>query len=63
MDEIFALSDRVAVLRDGELLAVEPAEVLTRQKAINLMAGRDITRRISSARACNRVRSCWRSRG
>ena len=42
MDEIFAVSDRVAVLRDGELLAVEPADVLTRQDAINLMAGRTL---------------------
>ena len=43
MDEIFALSNRVAVLRDGALLAVEPADVLTRDRAISLMAGRDIT--------------------
>ena len=43
MDEIFAISDRVAVLRDGALLAVEPADVLTRERAISLMAGRDIT--------------------
>ena len=42
MDEIFEISDRVAVLRDGELLAVEPADVLTRQEAINLMAGRTL---------------------
>ena len=42
MDEIFEISDRVAVLRDGELLAVEPAAVLTRQEAINLMAGRTL---------------------
>jgi ABC-type sugar transport system ATPase subunit/ribose/xylose/arabinose/galactoside ABC-type transport system permease subunit len=42
MDEIFEISDRIAVLRDGELLAVEPADVLTRQEAINLMAGRKL---------------------
>ena len=42
MDEIFEVSDRIAVLRDGELLAVEPAEVLIRQKAIDLMAGRKL---------------------
>lgn len=43
MDEIFEISDRVAVLRDGELVGLEAADVLTRQKAIKLMAGRDIT--------------------
>ncbi|WMS44593.1 ATP-binding cassette domain-containing protein [Acuticoccus sp. MNP-M23] len=42
MDEIFDVSDRIAVLRDGELLTVEPADVLTRQDAINLMAGRTL---------------------
>ena len=42
MDEIFSISDRIAVLRDGELLAVEPADILTRQDAINLMAGREL---------------------
>ncbi|MBF9030560.1 ATP-binding cassette domain-containing protein [Rhodobacterales bacterium HKCCE3408] len=43
MDEIFEISDRVAVLRDGELVGLEPADVLTREKAINLMAGRDVS--------------------
>ncbi|TRD15892.1 ATP-binding cassette domain-containing protein [Palleronia caenipelagi] len=42
MDEIFALSDRIAVLRDGELITVESAEALSRQEAINLMAGREL---------------------
>lgn len=43
MDEIFEISDRVAVLRNGELVGLEPADVLTRDKAISLMAGRDIS--------------------
>ncbi|WP_051645246.1 ATP-binding cassette domain-containing protein [Labrenzia sp. DG1229] len=43
MDEIFRVSDRVAVLRDGELLAVELAEDLSREDAIALMAGRKLS--------------------
>ncbi|OWY14253.1 ABC transporter [Thioclava sp. JM3] len=43
MDEIFEIADRVAVLRDGELVGLEPADILTRQEAINLMAGRELT--------------------
>ncbi|CCN47704.1 ABC transporter related [Vibrio nigripulchritudo MADA3029] len=43
MDEIFEVSDRVAILRDGQLVGLDSAENLTRQKVVNLMAGRELT--------------------
>ncbi|PSL17758.1 ATP-binding cassette domain-containing protein [Shimia abyssi] len=43
MDEIFEISDRVAVLRDGELVGLDSAANITRPQAINLMAGRELT--------------------
>lgn len=43
MDEIFEISDRVAVLRDGELVGLDSATNITRPQAINLMAGRELT--------------------
>ncbi|KAG1648947.1 Ribose import ATP-binding protein RbsA 2 [Nymphon striatum] len=57
MDEIFRVSDRIAVLRDGEMLAVEPADKLTREDAISMMAGRKLSslypqRDPSSGRHC-----------
>lgn len=42
MDEIFEISDRVAVLRDGELVGLDSAANITRPQAINLMAGREL---------------------
>ncbi|MDR3475080.1 MAG: ATP-binding cassette domain-containing protein [Devosia sp.] len=42
MDEIFRVADRVAVLRDGRLVAVEPTSALTRERAVQLMVGRSL---------------------
>ncbi|MCV0425066.1 MAG: ATP-binding cassette domain-containing protein [Roseibium sp.] len=42
MDEIFEISDRIAVLRDGELVGLDTAQNITRAQAINLMAGREL---------------------
>jgi ABC-type sugar transport system ATPase subunit/ribose/xylose/arabinose/galactoside ABC-type transport system permease subunit len=42
MDEIFEISDRVAVLRDGEMVGLDTAQNITRSQAINLMAGREL---------------------
>lgn len=42
MDEVFGISDRISVLRDGALVRTAKAEDLSRQDAINLMAGREL---------------------
>ena len=43
MDEIFRISDRVAVLRDGALVGLEPVAQLPRERAIRLMVGRELS--------------------
>ncbi|HET9069263.1 MAG TPA: sugar ABC transporter ATP-binding protein, partial [Amaricoccus sp.] len=43
MDEIFRIADRIAVLRDGHLVAVERAADLARDRAIGLMVGRQLS--------------------
>ena len=40
MEEIYRVADRVSVLRDGRLIATEPARALTTERAIQLMVGR-----------------------
>ncbi len=42
MDEIFRISDRVAVLRDGQLVATETTVSLTKDRAVQLMVGRPL---------------------
>jgi rhamnose transport system ATP-binding protein len=43
MDEIFRISDRIAVLRDGALIGVERTEDLPKDQAIRMMVGRELT--------------------
>lgn len=43
MDEIFSIADRIAVLRDGQLVGTYLAGDLDRGKAISLMVGREIS--------------------
>jgi rhamnose transport system ATP-binding protein len=42
MDEIYRVSDRVAVLRDGRHVATEPVGTLSLERAIQLMVGRTL---------------------
>ena len=42
MDEIFEVSDRVAILRDGELVGLDSTANISRDRAVNLMAGREL---------------------
>ncbi len=42
LDEVFAICDRVSVLRDGKLVATKPVEELTEDQLINYMVGRDV---------------------
>jgi ribose transport system ATP-binding protein len=42
MDEIFAISDRITVLRDGRCVGSAPASSLTRDSLIKMMVGREL---------------------
>ncbi|WP_322510562.1 sugar ABC transporter ATP-binding protein [Chloroflexus sp.] len=42
MEEIFALADRIAVMRDGELISTGPATAFTPQRLVQLMVGREL---------------------
>lgn len=42
MEEIFALADRIAVMRDGELITTGPAREFTPQRVVQLMVGREL---------------------
>jgi L-arabinose transport system ATP-binding protein len=59
--EILRLCDRVAILRDGRLVAVKPAAELTEAKIVRLMVGRELSdvfqrRRAGTEREVLRVR-------
>jgi len=42
LDEVFMMSDRVTVLRDGKTVGTSDAKDLTKEKVISLMVGRDV---------------------
>lgn len=42
MEEIFALADRIAVMRDGELITAGPTSEFTPQRVVQLMVGREL---------------------
>jgi ribose transport system ATP-binding protein len=43
LEEIFALADRVTVLRDGRVVGTEMVEAVTKDDLVRMMVGRDIT--------------------
>ncbi len=43
MDEIYRIADRIAVLRDGRLVAVTLADQMPRNRAVQLMVGRPLS--------------------
>ncbi len=43
MEEIFTISDRATVLKDGHWIVSAPVHTLTKEKLIELMVGREIT--------------------
>ena len=43
MDEVFAISDDISVLRDGEFIGCDRAENLDKGKLISMMVGRELT--------------------
>lgn len=42
LDEVFKMSDRITVLRDGKTVGTHNAADLTKEKVISLMVGRDV---------------------
>jgi D-xylose transport system ATP-binding protein len=42
LDEVFKMSDRITVLRDGRTVGTESREALTKEKVIALMVGREV---------------------
>lgn len=42
LDEVFAMADRITVLRDGKTVGTHPAAELTKNKVISAMVGRDV---------------------
>lgn len=43
LEEIFALADRIAVMRDGQLVELRPTPELTPTEVVRLMVGRELT--------------------
>jgi rhamnose transport system ATP-binding protein len=43
MDEIFTISDRIAILRDGVLIGIESKDNLPRDRAVQMMIGRELS--------------------
>jgi ribose transport system ATP-binding protein len=46
MEEVFEISDRVTILRDGKWIATKDIQELTREEIIKLMVGRELTQMI-----------------
>jgi D-xylose transport system ATP-binding protein len=51
LDEVFAIADRITVLRDGRTVGSGEAATLPRAKVIRLMVGREVAEGAASARA------------
>jgi ribose transport system ATP-binding protein len=42
LEEVFKLADRIAVMRDGQLVGVAPASELTPERVVHMMVGREL---------------------
>ncbi len=42
IDEVFEVSDRITILRDGKYIATRPTATTTRRQLVNLMVGREL---------------------
>ncbi len=51
LEEVFRLAHRVTVLRDGELVATQPASELSQDEVVTLMAGHRITQSVAAESA------------
>lgn len=43
MDEVFRISDRITIMRDGQYIATKDTKASSRQELINLMVGRELS--------------------
>jgi rhamnose transport system ATP-binding protein len=55
LEEVFALADRVTVLRDGESVGTNRTEEITESALIRLMVGRDLTQTLYPSNAPGKV--------
>lgn len=44
LKEIFSIADRIAVLRDGQLIGIDESKNLSYQKVVSMMIGRELTK-------------------
>ena len=58
LEEVFAVSDRVTVLRDGETIATCDTAAIDRPALIQMMVGRALTEVVSRSGRSPRARSC-----
>ncbi len=42
LEEVFAIADRIAVMRDGQLVGVRPAQEVSREEVVQMMVGREL---------------------
>ncbi|NIN98768.1 MAG: D-xylose ABC transporter ATP-binding protein, partial [Anaerolineae bacterium] len=42
LDEIFRIAHRVAVLRDGRLVGIQPVDRVSHRELVRMMVGRDV---------------------
>jgi ABC-type sugar transport system ATPase subunit len=61
LEEVFALCDRVSVLRDGRLVGTRPIAGLTRPEIVTMMIGRDVTQAHLAALTRTAARRCSRA--
>jgi ABC-type sugar transport system ATPase subunit len=57
MEELYAMADVVSVLRDGALVATEPATELDEDRLIRLMVGRELSRMFAASEDVQPVRA------
>jgi ABC-type sugar transport system ATPase subunit len=55
LDEVFALCDRVTILKDGRLIGTHDTGDVTRERLISLMVGRDLGEMFPPRRAATKI--------
>lgn len=63
LQEVFALADRVMVMRDGKLVATKPVEHVTEQALVAMMVGREIDDMYGEKRAFDQERVALKVEG
>ncbi len=63
LEEVLAISDRVAVLRDGKLVGVQPTAKLTEHQIVSMMVGRELDLSAEHAGARERGAEAMRVEG